>query len=33
MIGSFRHKGLKEFFETERKRGITGTLGENCAPP
>ena len=22
MIGSFRHKGLKEFFETGKKRGI-----------
>ena len=22
MIGSFRHKGLKEFFETGNKRGI-----------
>ena len=23
MIGSFRHKGLKEFFETGSKRGIS----------
>ena len=26
MIGSFRHKGLKEFFETGNKRGIRPEL-------
>lgn len=26
MIGSFRHKGLKEFFETGSKRGISFAL-------
>ena len=26
MIGSFRHKGLKEFFETGSKRGISADL-------
>jgi len=26
MIGSFRHKGLKEFFETGSKRGISPDL-------
>ena len=26
MIGSFRHKGLKEFFETGSKRGISPGL-------
>jgi proteic killer suppression protein len=26
MIASFRHKGLKEFFETGSKRGITPDL-------
>jgi proteic killer suppression protein len=26
MIRSFRHKGLKEFFETGRKRGVSADL-------
>ena len=31
MIGSFRHKGLKEFFETGRKRGISPDLAARIA--
>jgi proteic killer suppression protein len=31
MIGSFRHKGLKEFFETGRKRGISPELSARIA--
>ena len=31
MIRSFRHKGLKEFFETGRKRGISPGLSTRIA--
>ena len=31
MIGSFRHKGLKEFFETGGKRGIRPELASRIA--
>jgi len=31
MIGSFRHKGLKEFFETGSKRGISPELAVRIA--
>ena len=31
MIGSFRHKGLKEFFETGKKRGIRPELASRIA--
>jgi proteic killer suppression protein len=31
MIGSFRHKGLKEFFETGSKRGIRPELAARIA--
>ena len=31
MIGSFRHKGLKEFFETGSKRGISPELAARIA--
>jgi len=31
MIGSFRHKGLKEFFETGSKRGISPELSARIA--
>ena len=31
MIGSFRHKGLKEFFETGTKRGISPELAARIA--
>jgi addiction module HigA family antidote len=31
MIGSFRHKGLKEFFETGSKRGIRPELASRLA--
>ena len=31
MIGSFRHKGLREFFETGSKRGISPDLATRIA--
>ena len=31
MIGSFRHKGLKDFFETGSKRGIPPELAARIA--
>lgn len=31
MIGSFRHKGLKDFFETSSKRGIPPELAARIA--
>lgn len=31
MIGSFRHKGLKEFFETGKKRGLSPDLAVRIA--
>ena len=31
MISSFRHKGLKEFFETGNKRGISPDLSARIA--
>ena len=31
MIGSFRHKGLKDFFETGSKRGISPDLAPRIA--
>jgi len=31
MIGSFRHKGLREFFETGSKRGISPDLAARIA--
>ena len=31
MIGSFRHKGLKDFFETGSKRGISPELAARIA--
>jgi len=31
MIRSFRHKGLKQFFETGNKRGISPTLAARIA--
>lgn len=31
MIGSFRHKGLREFFETGRKRGVSPDLAARIA--
>jgi proteic killer suppression protein len=31
MIGSFRHKGLKEFFESGKKRGIPPELAARIA--